>query len=252
MTLSEQLEELRVNILRDRSDIISGDADSLWTDDTLIGYIKDAERRFARQTLIIRDSTTPEVTRITLKAGVPTYATHASVLSVISARYDTDSFDLQRSGHGLILQFTPPEFLTYDPNAAYTIPPGRPIAYMTDETLVFARQQKVTVTVYPTPGADENNKVLSMRVVRLPMTEYSSSGLENESELPEDYQLDALEWAAYRAQRGFDADAGASTQADKHKEAFDEAVLKAQKEAKRKMFANITVRYGMNGFAWTR
>jgi hypothetical protein len=252
MTLEELLSELRYNVLRDRSDLIAGYTDSLWSDETLLLYIKDAERRFARQTLCIRDSTTPEATQFRAKNGVQNYPLHASVLAVLSARFDTDSFDLQRSGHALILQFTPPEMLTFDPNAAYTLPPGRPIAFFTDETLVYGRQGNVTASLFPVPGTDEDSKPVNMRVVRLPLTDYSLDELDQESEIPEDYQLDVLEWAAYRALRGFDADAGAQGVADTHKAAFLEAVALAIKETKRKVFANATLNRGQNGFSWVR
>src|SRR6476646_8395560 len=109
-------------------------------------------------------------------------------------------------------------------------------------TLVFSRQGSWAVSVYPVPGADENDKYLYLRVIRLPMVSYEIRCLDKESEIPEDYQLDVLEWAAYRAQRGFDADAGAPTSADAHKKAFDDAVAKAIKEMKQKMFANTGLR----------
>jgi hypothetical protein len=252
MQLQDQLDELRINILRDRSDLIAGDTDSFWTDDTLLRYIGDAERRFARRTLILRDSTTPEVVQFKLKNGVTTYPLHASIIAVLSAKYDTDVFDLQRSGHGLILQYTPPEFLSYDPTVSYTVAPGRPIAFYTDETLLFARQAKVTFSVYPPPGTDQDGKTIALRTIRMPLSRYTQDDLANESELPEDYQLDALEWAAYRALRGFDADAGAPTSAEAHKQAFEDAVAKATSEAKLKMFANLTVKYGSNGFGYVR
>ncbi len=252
MNLGELLDELRINILRDRSDLIAGDSDSLWTDESLIRYIGDGERRFSRRTLILRDSTTPQVTQVILRNGVVSYPLHRSVIAVLSAKYDTDTFDLQRSGHGLILQYTPPEFLSYDPTVAYTVTPDRPIAFYTDETLVFARNSTVTLSVYPPPGPDQAGKIVYLRTIRMPLCRYTIADLDSESELPEDYQLDALEWAAYRALRGFDTDAGAPTTAKDHMNAFEDAITKAIKEAKLKMFSNLTVRYGMNGFSYVR
>lgn len=252
MTLDDQLQELRNNILRDRSDLIAGDTDSLWSDETLLSYIKDAERRFARRALILRDSTTPEATQIKLKTGVATYPAHSSVIAVLSARYDTNQYDLTRSGHALIGQSAPPEFLEFDPSVPYTVAPGSPVAYYTDETLVFARQGGITVSVYPAPSAVEDGKILHLRTLRVPMVGYTMDDLARESELPEDYQLDVLEWAAYRAQRGWDGDAGAPVSADAHKAAFEESVTKAIQEVKRKMFANTGLRYGGNGFSWSR
>lgn len=252
MTLAEMLDELRINILRDRSDLIAGDTDSLWSDETLIRYIGDAERRFARQTLILRDSTTAETTAITLKTGVVTYPTHRAVLSVLSARLAGTAHDIQRSGHALVTDSVPAEFLTFDPSSPYVLSPGAPTAFYTDETMVFARQGRVTLSVYPAPSATENDKVLNLRVIRLPLSRYTDDELDVESEIPEDYQLDVLEWAAYRAQRTFDGDAGAPTTSAAHKTAFDEAVVRAVKELKRKMFANTGFQYGRNGFSWAR
>jgi hypothetical protein len=252
MNLGDQLQELRDNVLRDTSDIIAGDTDSMWSDLTLLRYIRDAEHRFARQTLIIRDSTTPECTQVVLREGVTNYPLHTSILSVVSARYDTDSYDIQRSGHGMLFMPHVAEFLSWDPTQPNSIAPGRPAAYYTDETAVYTRQGKVVLSVYPTPGADQAGKRLYLRVVRLPMTKYSPDSRECESETPEGYQLDVLEWAAYRAQRGFDADAGSPVDAEKHKTAFEDAVKAAIREVKRTMFANTTIAYGANGFTWGR
>jgi len=249
--LGDQLDELRNNILRDFSDQIAGTSDNLWSNTTLLRYIKDGERRFARQTLCIRDSGTPAITQIRLRTGVVKYALNKAVFAVLSARYDTDTFDIQRSGHALVSQFTPPEFLTYDPSTGFNAQPGRPIAFYTDEMLVLAPGGQVTLSVYPPPSATEDGKILNIRTIRYPQTIYTVDNLNAESEIPEDYQLDCLEWAAYRALRHFDVDAGASAPADHHKDAFEAAVLLARKELKRTLFANTTFRYGQNGFSYT-
>lgn len=259
MILEEQLDELRYNILRDRSDLIAGDTDSLWSDETLLRYIGDAERRFARRALILRDSTTPEVTQVTLKVGQQLYPLHRSVIAVLSARFTDGAgnfYDLNRSGHALITQAVPMEELEWEPADPYSsqLPPGIPLAYFTDETLVYNRNSRVSIGVYPTPADPQDGSVLTLRVIRLPMCGYKNEekDLARESEIPEDYQLDVLEWAAYRAQRTFDGDAGAPTSAEEHKRAFDEAVMQATREAKRKMFAETRLGYGSNGFTWTR
>jgi hypothetical protein len=259
MTLQEQLDELRYNVLRDNSDQIAGDSDSLWSDETLLRYIGDAERRFARQSLIIRDSTTPELTQVTLKNTVQMYPLHKTLLSVLSAHYvdaNGSPYDLQRSGHALITQAQPVQALSWDIADPYSsqLPPGQPLAYFTDESLVYNRNSRMTLSVYPVPSPVQDGTTLFVRVIRLPMSGYRNvqTDLERESELPEDYQLDVLEWAAYRAQRTFDGDAGAPTSAEQHKQAFQEAVAAATREAKRKMFAESQFKYGANGFSWTR
>ena len=257
MELGERLNELRQNILRDYSDQIAGDNGDLWSDETLLRYIKDADRKFARQTLCIRDGGTPTapgnaaITQITLQNGVQNYQLHKSVFAVLSARYNTDAYDIQRSGHTLTSQFTPPEFFDFDPSVGFNPQPGRPIAFFTDEVLVTAPNKSVTLGTYPVPSPTETGTILYLRVLRYPLMKYSLDNLDAECEIPEDYQLDALEWAAYRALRHFDVDAGASAPAQHHKDAFDLAVKDAIKELKRTLFANTTFRYGQNGFAYT-
>lgn len=252
MTLTEQLFELRTNILRDRSDIIAGDTDSLWTDETLINYIADAERRFSRRTLMLRDDNTPGVVTVTLKSGVKTYPLNRAIISVISARYDTVPSDLARAGHAQVSVAQPTTYFSFQPTDEYVRPPGRPIAYYTDETLVGNRNFGVNLSVYPVPGTEEDGKKIYMRVIRTPLTEYNIDCQNRESEIPDDYVLDVLEWAAYRAQRTFDADAGAPTSAADHQTAFELAIKRALQETKRRMLQDMRYANGRNGFSWTR
>lgn len=253
MRLQEQLDELRFNILRDTSDIIAGDTDSLWSDEALIRYIGDAERRFARQTLSIRDAVTPQTCTFKLKNGVKNYALDASVLCVISANFNNSANDLVRSGHAMIVASQPPSFNPVNPDAFAQLPPGQPIAFNTDETLVApGGAQRVTFTVYPVPSATQDGLPMNIRVARLPLSKYTKDCLERESEILIDYQLDVLQWAAARAQRTFDGDAGAPTTAADHEAAFQAAVDRCILEAKVKMFSMIGYRYGRNGFAWER
>lgn len=251
MTLQEQLDELRNNILRDRSDIITGSGDELWSDDTLLRYIKDAERRFARRTFCLRDATTPAITQLTLQTGVVSYTLHETVFSVLSARYDTRPYDMVRTGHGILFGGQRPEVdIRFDHTIPYTIPPGAPDAYYTDESLVNAGKNRLSIAVYPAPSTDANGKKVYLRTMRVPRNEYSVACLSRESEIPEDYQLDVLEWAAYRALRTFDADAGAPTTAADHQKAFEDSATRAIRELKSRMFANLGMGYGRNGWTW--
>lgn len=252
MNLGDKLKELRENILRDKSDLISGDSDRLWSDETLLRYIKQGERRFARQTLCLRDGTTAAATQVKLKSGVKTYQLHWSVVAVLSARYDTDDYDLQRAGHAIVSQVAPPEFLNIDPSGAYTLPPGRPSAYYTDETLVYAGQGRVTMSMYPVPGTDQEGKIVQLRVCRLPLNSYTTDALSQECEIPEDYELDPLQWAARLATMNHDGDAGSSVKSEKHEAAFNIAVQAATRDIRRKIFAQQSHRFGMGGFSYTR
>lgn len=248
MTLEDLLDELRNNILRDIA------APYLWTDGTLVRYIDDAQRRFARRTLCIRDATTLDVTQVTLETAVENYTLHPSVLAVISARYDTDTTDLARVGHSQVSGAIAPDTLWFDINTITGFPPGRPRAVLTDEQIDTDAPGKAAISlrVYPAPTLVENGKIIYLRVARLPMAAFSENNLSAVCEIPEDYQLDLLEWAAYRARRTYDADAGDSVKADSHRARFEEAVKEAQTEMKRKLFAPLKWGFGRNGFTHTR
>jgi hypothetical protein len=252
MNLREKLDELRNNMLRDRSALIAGDDDKLWSDATLLRYIKDAEYRFARQALILQDNSTPAYTQVRLRTGVTSYALNPLVLGIYSARYDTQTQDLKRSGHSMLFQNPTQEFLTFDPSNPSEFTPGAPLAYYSDESL--ASGHRTTLSVFPAPSAAENDKVIYLRTFRLPKTLYTKAALASSDcgEIPEDYELDVLGWAAYRAQSNYDADGASTSSADRHKKRFEETVKEALKETRRKMFVPITAQYGSNGFSYTR
>lgn len=252
MNLGEQLDELRVNILHDKSDLVAGEPDFRWSDETLLRYIKDAERRFARDTLILRDGHSPQYCQITLLENVREYALHELVLAVLSARAAGQQSDLYRSGHALVAVPKTEEVLDFDTISNDDASTGAPQAVYTDETLVYASRGRVTLSVYPLPDADADGTVITARVVRLPKGEYTAQDLDRASEIPEDYQFDVLEWAAFRAQSGGDADSGSTTSATTHRDNFEAAVMKAKKELRRKIFVRTGLNYGQNGFSWER
>ena len=254
MNLAEQLNELRVNILRDFSTQVSGSTDQLWSDAALVGYIKDAESRWFRGTMMLRDADTPQYTQVTLATGVSRYILDPVVLSVISARFNTDSFDLSRIGRALLTEITIPDEPFFDPGNYQGLNPGRPRAISTDELLVFQTKQRTALTVYPAPTAQENGLKLYLRVARNTSRTYNlyGSDLTAESEVSDAYDLDVLEWAAYRALRNHDNDAGDSTDAATHKTAFEEAIEKCKSDLRARLISNSGFVFGTNGFTWTR
>lgn len=254
MNLEALLAELRENVLRDDAELASGPNDQLWTDDALVRYINDAQQRFARKTLSLRDASTPEVCEVTLAAGVSTYVLHESILAVISARYDTDTVDLHRVGRSAIMLAIPLEDPPwFDPSAVSAMTPGRPLAFSTDETMDVDVRQAVTLTVYPAPTADEEGKRIYLRTARLPLERFdinAQGALQMECELPEEHQLDMLEWAAYRATRNSDID-GHSSASERHEKRFKDACDEVLKDVRRKMRAPMRFEFGRGGFTWS-
>ena len=239
MTLDELLQELRYNILRDQSDLVSGPSDSLWSQETLLRYINEAYQLFCRRTLLLVDNSTPEVTRLTLQTGVDKYPLHPSILAVLSARVDGAPTDMSLAGHGILdtAQRVDPS-LVWEPVAvSVSLPPGLPSIYSTDEAVRVMR-------VVPVPSADHNGVGVSLRVARLPLAMFTLELPSASPEFPEEYHLSMLDWAAYRALSNHDADAEAMSRAQVRKAQFDETVRMVLKDMRRKRFATAAFRFG--------
>lgn len=255
MILDDLLTELRENILHDRSDRVSGETDRLWSDATLVRYINEAQRRFARLSLVIRDGTSPDVTQVTLQTGVTSYTLHESVLAVLSVRLAGDSADLARAGHAAFDTYRQPDTYYFDPGQLSAIPPGKPLAYATDETIGEDNEGSMgaaVLRVYPAPTAAYNGQILNMRVIRLPVEAFSLLNLKAVPEIPEDHHLEMLDWAAYLALRIVDVDAGMPSRAAEFRASFDAAVKQARDAVMRKFFTPLQWGFGRNGFSWER
>jgi hypothetical protein len=252
MTFQDLLDELRQNILRDRSDIVSGPSDQIWSDETLIRYINDGYRRFCRRTLLLRDGSTPQFTQINIREGQTLYELDPVVLAVLSARYEDDENDLPRAAHEDLntMPYTDP--LLWDVNMLSTSQPGRPRAFTTDESVTAGSQTLTHVRVYPTPTSLETGKTLYLRVARLPAEMITLSNLCNEPEVSEDYHLDILNWAAFRALSNHDVDGDSKDRAATFKAAFEAVLEEAEQEAKRRMFSTTRFMPGRFGFSWAR
>ena len=261
MNLGELVTELRDNILHDRSDQVSGASDYLWSNATLVRYINEAERRFATLSLILRDSTTPEVTQVPLVAGQTTYTLHPSVLGVISAKLAGDPADLARAGHGVLDTYRSPDPYFWDTSQFSTLPPGKPLAFTTDESVTAddrGSQSVVTLRVWPAPTADYAGVNVLLRVVRLPLNplKLASDGTIASSrqvpEVPELHHLEMLDWAAYLALRIVDLDKGTPARAGEFRQSFEEHVKRARSVVMRKLFTPQPWGFGRAGFAWEK
>lgn len=251
MNLGELLDELRNNILHDRSDRVAGTSDYLWTDATLKRYINEAQRRFARKGLILRDSKTAEVTEVTLVANQAEYTLHQSVLGVISAKLVGDPADLARAGHAAFDTYRQPDPYFFDPGQLSSLPPGKPLAYSTDESLVADENDSlsaISLRVYPVPSAAYATQKIKLRVVRLPIDTLERNN--QIPEIPEDHHLEMLDWAAYLALRIVDHDAGNPARANEFRASFEDHVRNARNSAMRKMFTPLQWGFGRNGFSW--
>lgn len=253
MNLTTLLSELREGILNDRTDRAAGTSDYLWSDERLVRYINEAQRRFAVQGLVIRDASTAEVCNITLVVGQSLYPLHESVIGVISAKRSTATADLTRIGHALFAASRPSSDQWYDTSGYVSLPPGAPVAYSTDEGVSDFNSDSVSqvlLRVYPVPSATEAGTVVNIRVLRKPIEELSLTNAGAVPEVPEDHHLEMLDWAAYLALRIVDDDAGSPSRAREFAASFDAHVTNARKLVMRKLFAPQPWGFGRGGFSW--
>lgn len=253
MTLEALLTLLREGILNDRTDRIAGTPDYLWTDETLVTYINEAQRRMARLGFLLRDGSTPGVTEVTLAQGQTEYVLHESVFAVISAKLPGSRVDLARVGHSALNMTTSPNDRWQDPAFTSHLQPGAPLAFGTDEELASdmgGPHSQVVLRVYPEPSADQDRGVLKLRVYRMPLADLTTGELTASPEIPRDHHIEMLDWAAYLALRIVDEDAGAARAAREFRASFEEHVKRARNHAMRKLFAPTGWKFGQNGFNW--
>jgi hypothetical protein len=223
MNLGELLQELRENILHDASDEVNPPDDGyLWSNSSLVRYINDGQNQFATRTLLLRDERNP-FTRIELVPGKALYDVDARIVYVFGARIG-DHYHLGRSSYATL--FSNRGALSvggpiYDGNAS-----GRPRFFYTD-------RETNTLGVYPAPDEQHAGVALTLRVARKPLTPLVATQLEAVPEIPEEFQLDILEWAAWRALRNRDPDGESQAKASAHKTRFNDALAELDRKAKR-------------------
>jgi len=253
MTLGELLLELRENVLHDRSDQINGVTDQLWSDTTLIRYIDQAQNVFIRRTGYIRDGNTDAVTEITILSGQTIYKLNPTVIGILSAKLEGATTDLARAGHTNLDTYSKPDTYFFDVNSLAMLPPGKPLAFTTDEYLdndVHGSTGLVVFRLYPEPSIDYNNQVINLRVIRKAITPLTLRELSAVPEIPEEYHFDLLDYAAYLALRIVDHDAGNVSRAAEFLSTWKDKLDKAEIELRRKLFAPTVWGFGRNGFMW--
>jgi hypothetical protein len=258
MRTDELLMELRHHMLRDVSDQIAGASDYLWTDDALIRYINEGQNRFARQTKCLRDAVTASICQFTSVSNQEFYTLDSHIVSVMTVRMAGDRADLARAGHADLDTYRQPDTYFFDPAQLSSMPPGKPVAWTTDEGVVqddYGSYTAVQLRLYPVPLTPYAGIVGSMRVTRVPLVMLSISVPDGVPEIPEAHHMDILNWAAYLALRGADLDVAGGAAWDRAKEfktAFDDAVEDMRQNAQSKMFRPLQWAFGRNGFSYER
>ena len=200
-------------------------------------------------TQCLRDGTTPDVTSIQLIPGQTEYQLHWSIFSVLSARKQGAHCDLAKAGHAAFSTYHTPDPYFFDPDWLAELPPGKVVAYDTDEFILPNDEgswQTMNLRVYPKPAVPHIYP-LRLRVVRMPIYKFSLNNLGAVPEVPSVFHMDLLDYAAYLALRKVDRDAEDIARAEKFLEMFMSHVEEAKELAKRKLFTPLQFGSGAPG-----
>lgn len=226
MKTSELLEELKENLLRDVSkEATDSTVASLWSDAQLVRYLDDAQNKMARRTECILDGETPKVAEIVLVEGEHTYKLDSRIIRVIRAKMGGDD-ERALKETSMFSEFDASE----DKRSAL------PLKQATPDRVTYWSMDVGTdkVRFYATPNADENEALVQLYVSRLPLNPLVSTEPDRVPEVPLDYHLDLVEWAAFRALRNHDVDGENIQKANIHRAAFDRAVQELKQQCRHK------------------
>jgi hypothetical protein len=258
MTLGELLYDLRTNMLRDSSNQVAGaQSDYLWTDETLVRYINEAEDEVARRTMCLRDATTPEVCQFSTVSNQEFYQLDDRVLSVMSVRMAGDNADLAIAGHSDLDTYKMPNTYFFDPSQLSQLSPGKPQAYTTDEGILTGGNGTMTATqlrMYPIPLAPYAPNLASMRVIRLPLLPLHLTDLKRSPEVPRNWHRRMLWWAASLALEGPDLDVAGGdglNRAKYYSNKFDNAINEMKSDMEHKIQRPPQWSFGRNGFSYS-
>lgn len=242
---SDVLDHLRGEILRDTQQPY------LWSDESLVEFIAQANDEFAERVQHIRDSTSI-ATEVALEAGIDTYVLNAVVLSVMSAKIVGNDTDLIRAGSPALNGFVPsPETVQWLEQINYgTAKDGTPLVYTTDDSVEDGGTP--TLRVWPIPALEDEGKIIKLRLIRLPLVPCSLDTLGERPEMQRQYVPALCHGAAARAYNSQDADGGDVSRADKQQKIFEAYITRASTGMRRKLFQPATWGFGRGGFTHSR
>jgi hypothetical protein len=245
-------------MLRDTSNQIAGASDYLWSDQTLVNYINEGVYEIARRTNCLRDASTTAITQFTTVSGQEFYQLDERILSIMSIRMTGDYADLARAGHNDLDTYHQPDTYFFDPAQLENMPPGKPLAWSTDEGVYGSGDgtfSSIQLRLYPIPLTPYAGVIGNMRVSRLPLNPLLLSNKAMVPEIPRIYHMKSLDWAAYLALRGVDLDVaggGALDRAKMFRGSFDNWIAELKNDMQKKVFKPAQFSFGRNGFSYER
>lgn len=216
--------------LDDRTELISGDEDSLWSDTFLIRQFNEAQRRLCRRSWAIIEYGTSPAGVLTLATGKATYQYHRSILRVFDATPSSQAAMLGRTTDERIRGVGAPEGDAFDIGEAAALAgaadTGVPLAIASDAATR-------TIRVYPTPTATQSGLKVYLKVARMPIADLTLDDTTAEPEVPEEWHLAICEFAAGKALVLPTVDSDQKPEGRRLLQEFDETVRLARQERQR-------------------
>lgn len=232
MTLEEMLEYTAAQYLDDRTVLVEGDSDELWSDSFLIRQFNEAQLILARRAWCIIEYGVSPAGIVTLSTGKALYPLHPSILKVYDATPITQQVPLGRTDDISQRAPYPPQTDAYSlgENAALAgltlNQPGIPLTISTDAATK-------TMRVAPTPSADYNGIRVVLKIARLPLCDLELSKPNACPEVPKEWHLSLCEFAAGKALTLPNVDADQKPEGRRLLDQFDERVKEARRDRQR-------------------
>lgn len=242
MDLADMLEHTAKEYLDDRTDLVEGDGDDLWSDAYLVRQFNEAQRQLCRRAWVLIDTDNPTAGRIVLATGKSTYALHKSVLRVFDAQPSTQDYPLGRGTDAELKNASnTSEMDAFEVGEATALADDA----LTGTTLSIATDAGTRIMrVYPEPTATENGVVVALKVARMPITELTVDDTTASPEIDEQWHLAICEFAAGKALTLPLVDADQKVEGRRLLDAFAETVRQARQERVRAEMG--TGRWGFN------
>ena len=241
MNLEELLAYTSSDLLDDRTTLLDGESDSLYSDASLVALFNEAQRILARRAWCIIEYGVPPAGVIVLSAGKVLYPLHKSVLRIFDATPSTQTAPLGRTNDINLRNPYPPSADAFDIGESAAIAgttlniPGAALAIATDAGTRMLR-------VAPEPAAAQANLRVDLKIARLPVTWLSLEDMEAEPEVPSDYHLAMCTYAAGKCLTRPQVDSNDKVTGREMLAEFDAIVREARRDRQRAEY---------NGDRWT-
>ena len=244
MKTSELIQFVAKDLLDDRTDMLSGESDELFSDATVARYLAEAERILCRRAWVLEDNGSvcgTKASRIQLVENKTDYALDKSILFVKSVRLSDSDIDLIRVGYednrprG---HFVGAAALDYwDVNSAYVENAGRPGRFSTDMGIRVIR-------VRQKPDSAAAALKLNLVVVRMPINAISTTTPDATPEVSEEFHMSLAKYAAGKCLQRPSVEAELRTLGRSYITEFNSDVMEAKRDRQRAQQSEPRHRFG--------